>query len=255
VPKKPAKQKEGWEMLKVDNLEVSYGAIKAVKGISFELNKGEIVALIGNNGAGKTSTLKAICGVVKSTGSIELFGEQIQGLSSDKIAGKGIALVPEGRRIFAGMTVLENLEMGAFLRNDKEGIKNDLEKVYELFPILKERRHQKGGTLSGGEQQMLAIGRALMANPRIILFDEPSLGLAPIVVESIFETIKGINKTGIPVLLVEQNVYLSLAVADRGYVLETGEIVLADTSQNLQQNDLVRRAYLGIEEEAKEELA
>jgi branched-chain amino acid transport system ATP-binding protein len=240
-------------MLKVDNLEVAYGAIKAVKGISFELNKGEIVALIGNNGAGKSSTLKAICGVVKSTGSIELFGEQIQGLSSDVIASKKIALVPEGRRIFAGMTVLENLEMGAFLRTDKDGIKRDLEKVYDLFPILKERRYQKGGTLSGGEQQMLAIGRALMSDPKILLLDEPSLGLAPIVVESIFKVIKEINKSGIPILLVEQNVYLSLEVADRGYVLETGEIVISDTSENLLNNDLVKRAYLGIEEKVEQE--
>lgn len=237
-------------MLKVENLEVAYGAIKAVKGISLELHEGEIVALIGNNGAGKTSTLKAITGVLKPAGgTVELFGENVSGLPSDQIAARGVALSPEGRRIFAGMTVMENLEMGAFLRKDKEGIQRDLEKVFSLFPVLYERKEQKGGTLSGGEQQMLAIGRALMSNPRILLLDEPSLGLAPLVVESIFETIKSINQTGIPILLVEQNVYLSLAVANRGYVLETGSIVLTDTSANLLNNEMVKKAYLGIEEE------
>lgn len=237
-------------MLKISDLFVSYGAIKAVKGISLELNEGEIVALIGNNGAGKTSTLNAICGIVKPVGGeIELFGESIGGLASDKIARKGIALVPEGRRIFAGMTVLENLEMGAFLRSDKEGIKKDLRKVFDLFPILEERKIQKGGTLSGGEQQMLAIGRAIMSNPKVMLFDEPSLGIAPIVVKSIFNTIKEINKSGIPVLLIEQNVYLSLSIADRGYVLETGEIIISDNSTSLLNNEMVKKAYLGIDED------
>jgi branched-chain amino acid transport system ATP-binding protein len=241
-------------MLKVSNLHVSYGPIKAVKGISFELNKGEIVALIGNNGAGKTSTLNSICGVIKPTGGkIELFGESIEGMSSDKIAKKGIALVPEGRKIFAGMTTLENLEMGAFLRKDKEGIKRDLRKVFDLFPRLEERKYQKGGTLSGGEQQMLAIGRAIMSDPKIILFDEPSLGIAPIVVTSIFNTIKEINKLGIPILVVEQNIYLSLSIADRGYVLETGDIVLSDTSKSLLDNEMVKKAYLGIEDDENSE--
>lgn len=238
-------------MLKIDNLEVSYGAIKAVKGISLELHKGEIVALIGNNGAGKTSTLKAITGVLKpSGGTVELFGEEIGGMLSDQIAALGVAMAPEGRRIFAGMTTLENLEMGAFLRKDKEGVQQDLEKVFSLFPVLFERKYQKGGTLSGGEQQMLAIGRALMSSPKVLLLDEPSLGLAPLVVESIFETIKEVNKEeGLPILLVEQNVYLSLAVAQRGYVLETGAIVLTDTSDNLLNNEMVQKAYLGIEDD------
>ncbi|MEI7885630.1 MAG: ABC transporter ATP-binding protein [Clostridia bacterium] len=237
-------------MLKITNLQVSYGAIKAVKGISLELNEGEIVAIIGNNGAGKTSTLNSICGVIKPAGgTIELFGESIGGLNSDMIAKKGIALVPEGRKIFAGMTTLENLEMGAFLRKDKDGIKKDFRKVFDLFPILEERKFQKGGTLSGGEQQMLAIGRAMMSNPKVMLFDEPSLGIAPLVVKNIFNTIKEINKTGIPVLIVEQNVYLSLAIADRGYVLETGEIIISDKSENLLNNDMVKKAYLGIDEE------
>lgn len=240
-------------MLKISNLHVSYGAINAVKGISMELNEGEIVALIGNNGAGKTSTLNSICGVVKPTsGDIQLFGESICGLNSDKIAKKGIALVPEGRRIFAGMTVLENLEMGAFLRKDKVSINRDFAKVFELFPRLYERKFQKGGTLSGGEQQMLAIGRAIMSDPKVMFFDEPSLGIAPIVVKAIFDAIKEINKSGIPILLIEQNVYLSLSIADRAYVLETGEIVVSDNAKALLNNDMIRRAYLGIDDDEEE---
>lgn len=237
-------------MLKIENLEVSYGAIKAVTGISLTLEAGEIVALIGNNGAGKTSTLKAICGLLKpSGGKIEFLGESIGGLTPDKIAARGIAMVPEGRGIFAALSTLENLEMGAFLRNDKEGIKKDLRKVFDLFPILEERKKQQGGTLSGGEQQMLAIGRSLMSKPKALFLDEPSLGLAPKVVASIFAVIQEINKTGIPILLIEQNVYLALEVAHRGYVLETGSIVLADQSKNLLNNDMVKSAYLGLDDD------
>ncbi|ATW27904.1 ABC transporter ATP-binding protein [Candidatus Formimonas warabiya] len=239
-------------MLRIEELEVSYGAISAVKGLSLELNQGEIVALIGNNGAGKTSTLKAISGMLKpSGGRVEFMGEKISGLPPHKIAARGIALAPEGRGIFAGLSVLENLEMGAFLRKNKESIQKDLHKVYQLFPVLEERKNQKGGTLSGGEQQMLAIGRALMSDPKALLLDEPSLGLAPQVVESIFETIKEINQTGIPILLIEQNVYLALEVANRGYVIETGEIILNDLAQNLLHNEMVQKAYLGIEDQAE----
>lgn len=240
-------------MLKIKNLEVTYGAISAVKGLSLELNQGEIVTLIGNNGSGKTSALKAISGMLRpAAGSIEFLGEEISGLPSHKIASKGIALSPEGRGIFAGLNVLENLEMGAFLRKDRDGMKKDLKKVYDLFPVLAERKNQKGGTLSGGEQQMLAIGRALMADPKVLMLDEPSLGLAPQLVESIFETIKEINQTGIPILLIEQNVYLALEVAHRGYVIETGVIVLSDTSHNLCNNEFVKKAYLGIEDELED---
>jgi branched-chain amino acid transport system ATP-binding protein len=236
-------------MLKVNNLTVTYGAINAVKGISFTLEKGEIVCIIGNNGAGKSSTLKALTGVVApKSGDIELFGKNITGLASHLITACGIAMVPEGREIFTQMTVIENLEMGAFIRKDKDGIKKDMNKVFELFPVLSERKKQKSGTLSGGEQQMLAIGRALMEKPKILLLDEPSLGLAPILVESIFDAIIEINREeGISILLVEQNVYLALEVSSRGYVLENGSIVLKDTSKNLLNDEMVKRAYLGIE--------
>jgi len=186
-----------------------------------------------------------------SGGRVEFMGEKISGLPPHKIAARGIALAPEGRGIFAGLSVLENLEMGAFLRKNKESIQKDLHKVYQLFPVLEERKNQKGGTLSGGEQQMLAIGRALMSDPKALLLDEPSLGLAPQVVESIFETIKEINQTGIPILLIEQNVYLALEVANRGYVIETGEIILNDLAQNLLHNEMVQKAYLGIEDQAE----
>ena len=236
-------------MLAVKNLEVSYGAIKAVHGISFHLEKGEMVALIGNNGAGKSSTLKAITGIITNVkGTIEFDGENITGKPSDKIAARKVAMVPEGRRIFSGMTVQENLDMGAFLRRDADGIKQDQEMVFDLFPVLKERSKQQGGTLSGGEQQMLAIGRAMMARPKILLLDEPSLGLAPIVVEAIFESILGINRQGIPILIVEQNVYLALSVTNRGYVMESGQIVLEGPSQELLSNEMVQRVYLGMEE-------
>lgn len=236
-------------MLTVTGLEVSYGAITAVHGISLRVGEGEFVALIGNNGAGKTSTLKAICGVIPAKGGmVELNGENVTGKPSDRIAARGVAMVPEGRRVFAGMTVRENLEMGAFLRRDSAGIARDMEMVFGLFPVLKERYRQQAGTLSGGEQQMLAIGRALMARPRVLLLDEPSLGLAPIVVESIFERIREINRQGIPILIVEQNVFLSLAVAGRGYVMESGQIVLEGSAQQLLANEMVQRVYLGMEE-------
>ena len=222
-------------MLKVEHLSVSYGAIQAVRDISFEVGKGEIVSLIGNNGAGKSSTLKALTGIVKpAQGSIKLFDQEIAGVKAHKVSKLGMAMVPEGRGIFTRMTVLENLEMGAFNRPDKENVKSDLDKVFELFPVLAERRKQKGGSLSGGEQQMLAVGRAMMQNPKILLLDEPSLGLAPQVVESIFEVVKEINKKdGTPILLVEQNAYLALEVSNRGYVLETGEIIVYDESKKL----------------------
>jgi branched-chain amino acid transport system ATP-binding protein len=236
-------------MLAVKNLEVSYGAIKAVHGISFHLDEGEMVALIGNNGAGKTSTLKAITGIITNVrGSIEFEDEKIGGMPSDKIAARKMAMVPEGRHIFSGMTVQENLDIGAFLRRDADGIKKDMQMVYDLFPVLRERSKQQGGTLSGGEQQMLAIGRALMARPKILLLDEPSLGLAPIVVEAIFESIMGINRQGIPILIVEQNVYLALSVTKRGYVMESGQIVLEGSSQELLASEMVQRVYLGVEE-------
>lgn len=236
-------------MLKVRNLEVKYGMIKAVQNLSLTVEGGEFVVLIGNNGAGKTSTLKAICGVNPvSSGSVELKGESIGNLPSHKIAAKKIALVPEGRHVFAGMSVLENIEIGAYLRRDKRGIEEDKEMVFQLFPILKDRKKQLAGTLSGGEQQMLAIARALMSRPEVLLLDEPSLGLAPIIVESIFETIQRINQRGISVLMVEQNAFLSLSVAGRGYVMDSGAIVLEGSAEELMNNEMVKRVYLGQDE-------
>lgn len=236
-------------MLNVENLSVSYGAIKAVRNISFHVAEGEIVSIIGNNGAGKSSTLRALTGIVTpASGSTKLFDREIAGTKAHKVSGLGMSMVPEGRGIYTRMTVLENLEMGAFNRRDKEGVKRDMEKVFDLFPVLGERRRQKGGSLSGGEQQMLAVGRAMMQSPKILLLDEPSLGLAPQVIEAIFEVIKEINRIDkTPILLVEQNVYLALEVSNRGYVLETGEIVLTDTSEHLLRNEMVQKAYLGIE--------
>jgi branched-chain amino acid transport system ATP-binding protein len=237
-------------MLAVKNLEVSYGAIRAVQGISLRVDRGEMVALIGNNGAGKTSTLRAIAGLNTAVkGRIEFDGEDITGKPPDQIATRKIAMVPEGRHIFSGMTVRENLDMGAFLRRDADGVRQDLEMVLNLFPVLGERSRQQGGTLSGGEQQMLAIGRALMARPKILLLDEPSLGLAPIVVETIFEVIQGINRQGIPILIVEQNVYLALSVATRGYVMESGRIALEGLSNELLDNEMVQRVYLGMDDD------
>jgi len=235
-------------LLEVDNIHTYYGNIHALKGISLHVDEGEIVTLIGANGAGKTTTLNTISGLLKPReGSIRLQGERIDQLPPHKIVELGISQAPEGRRIFSRLTVLENLEMGAYTRRDKKNIQEDLERVFELFPVLKERRHQIGGTLSGGEQQMLSIGRALMSRPKVFLLDEPSMGLAPMLVETIFETIQDINKQGTTILLVEQNALMAFSVAHRGYVLQTGEIVLQDTTDNLRKNEMVRKIYLGEE--------
>ena len=233
-------------MLKIENLHIKYGAIHAVKGIDIEVNEGEIVTLIVANGAGKTSILKALSGLVKpSEGTITYDGKVLNKKSAQDIMKAGISHVPEGRRIFADMTVLENLELGAYQRKDKEGIKKDLEAIYERFPILKDRSKQAAGTLSGGEQQMLAMGRALMANPKILLLDEPSMGLAPILVKEIFSIIKDINAKGTTILLVEQNARMALSVATRAYVMETGKIVMSGTGQELADSEEIQKAYLG----------
>ncbi|AOH42952.1 ABC transporter ATP-binding protein [Anaerolineaceae bacterium oral taxon 439] len=230
----------------IRDLNVYYRAIHALQGISLTVNRGEIVALIGGNGAGKSSTLNSISGVVEITsGSITYQDENVTSIPTDQIVRKGLVQVPEGRHIFPKMTVQENLEMGAFLKNDPAQIRRDLDRVYELFPRMKERRSQAGGTLSGGEQQMLAIGRGLMGNPDLMLLDEPSMGLSPILVEQIFDIIVDINAQGTSILLVEQNAQMALAVADRGYVLETGEIVLTGTGLELLNNPKVQAAYLG----------
>ena len=235
-------------MLEVENIHSYYGNIHALKGISLTVEEGEIVTLIGGNGAGKTTTLRSITGSLKPRqGHVRLEGEELAAYKPHQIVYKGVAMVPEGRRIFARLSVSENLDMGAYSRNNKSEIKADLERVFVLFPRLKERRNQVGGTLSGGEQQMLATARALMAHPRLLLMDEPSMGLAPVLVESIFETIKEINKEGTTILLVEQNALMALSVASRGYVLQTGEIVLHDTAEKLKQNKMVQKAYLGME--------
>lgn len=232
-------------MLEIENAHVYYGKIHALKGISLQVKEGEIVAVLGNNGAGKTTTLKMVSGLLRPReGGVRLMGEVIDGLPAHQIVKRGIAHVPEGRRIFKRLTVLENLEMGAYARRDG-GVGADLERVYTLFPRLKERRDQVAGTLSGGEQQMLAIARALMARPTLLLLDEPSMGLAPILLEQIFDTIRDISRQGTTILLVEQNAYMALSIAGRGYVMETGGIVLEDTAQGLLSNENVRRAYLG----------
>lgn len=233
-------------MLKVENLKVRYGMIEAIKGISFEVNDGEIVTMIGANGAGKTTTMHAISGLVKAAeGSIMLDGAELTKTAPHKIVGMGLAQVPEGRRVFAQQTVEENLALGAYLRKDKDGISTDLTEVFTLFPRLKERRTQPAGTLSGGEQQMLAMGRALMAKPSILLLDEPSMGLSPLLVSEIFHIIEEINSRGTTILLVEQNAKRALAVADRAYVLETGRITLEGTGKELSNDERVQRAYLG----------
>ena len=232
-------------ILKVSDINVYYGAIHAIKGVSFQVNPGEIVTLIGANGAGKSTTLQTISGLLHSrTGSIEFLGESLMGIPAHKIVAKGLAQVPEGRRIFLQMTVEENLQMGAYTRSGA-GIDQDLEKVYTHFPRLMERRRQIAGTLSGGEQQMLAMGRALMSRPKLLMLDEPSMGLAPILVEQIFEIIRTLHKAGTTILLVEQNAQAALSIADRGYVLETGRIVTSGTGQELLASPEIKRAYLG----------
>ena len=232
-------------ILKVDNINVYYGAIHAIKGISFEVNAGEIVTLIGANGAGKSTTLQTVSGLLHSrTGSIEFLGESLMGIPAHKVVSKGLAQVPEGRRVFLQMTVEENLEMGAYTRSGS-GIDTDLEKVYHYFPRLMERRRQIAGTLSGGEQQMLAMGRALMSRPKLLMLDEPSMGLAPILVEQIFEIIRTLHQAGTTILLVEQNAQAALGIADRGYVLETGRIVTSGTGRELLASPEIKKAYLG----------
>ena len=233
-------------MLKIDNIDVYYCAIHALKGISLEVKEGEIVTLIGANGAGKSTTLRTISGLLKpKTGSITFLGQDIAGVRAHEIVKKGISQVPEGRRVFAEMTVMENLDLGAFVRKDKAGIQQDLKHVFELFPRLEERKNQSAGTLSGGEQQMLAMGRALMSRPKLLLLDEPSMGLAPLLIKEIFNIIVDINKSGTTVLLVEQNANMALSIANRAYVLETGRITLSGSAKELAASEDVRKAYLG----------
>lgn len=233
-------------LLEVKNLEVHYGVIKALKNVSFEVNEGEIIALIGANGAGKTTTLQTISGILPVTsGSIILDGQDITKVPAHKIVRMGISQVPEGRRVFSQLSVLDNLKMGAYIRKDKDGIEKDLESIYNRFPRLEERKNQLAGTLSGGEQQMLAMGRALMSQPKILLLDEPSMGLSPILVSEIFEIIKAINESGTTVLLVEQNAKKALSIADRAYALETGNVVVSGKASDLINDDKIKKAYLG----------
>lgn len=233
-------------MLSVQDLVVNYGSIRAIRGISFEVNQGEIVTLIGANGAGKTTTLHAISGLVKTkSGSVRFCDDDLLNTDAHKILGLGMAHVPEGRRVFSHMSVMENLQMGAYIRKDAAGIAEDYEMVFQRLPRLKERRRQPAGTLSGGEQQMLAIGRALMGRPKMLLLDEPSMGLSPLLVGEIFNIISDVNKTGVTVLLVEQNAKKALEIADRAYVLETGKIVMSGNTEELADNEQVRKAYLG----------
>lgn len=235
-------------LLKVDNVHTYYGNIHALRGITLSIEKGEIVTLIGGNGAGKTTTLRTISGLLKPReGAVRLDGDDLLRFKPHEIVYKGISMVPEGRGVFARLSVTENLEMGAFTRNDKQEVTRNMDRVFGLFPRLKERRSQVAGTLSGGEQQMLATGRALMASPTILLMDEPSMGLAPVLVELIFDTIQQINQEGTTILLVEQNALMALSIANRGYVLQTGEIVIGDTAENLKKNPTVQKAYLGIQ--------
>ncbi len=234
-------------LLELENVHTYYGHIHALKGISLSVDKAEIVTLIGANGAGKTTTLKTISGVLRPRlGAIRLAGEDLSAQKPHEIVAKGVVQVPEGRRVFGRLTVTENLEMGAYSRTESKQIAQDMERAFMLFPRLKERRRQLAGTLSGGEQQMLAIGRALMARPKVLLLDEPSMGLAPVLVDSIFDTIQKLHAEGATILLVEQNARVALQVANRGYVLETGQVVLSDTAENLRRNVMVQKAYLGI---------
>lgn len=233
-------------LLQVESIHSYYGNIHALHGISLHVKQGEVVTLIGANGAGKSTTIRTISGLMRpQEGTITFDGEAIQGIPAHQLVGRGIAQSPEGRRIFPRLSVQDNLVMGAYLRQDKKEIQTDMERVYELFPRLKERRNQLGGTLSGGEQQMLAIGRALMAHPRLLLLDEPSMGLAPVLVEAIFEIIKQINSQGTTILLVEQNALMALEVAQRGYVLQSGSVVLSDQADALLKNEMIRKVYLG----------
>lgn len=233
-------------LLEINQIEVYYEQIAALKGVSLDLNRGEILAIIGANGAGKTTLINTISGILHPrTGSVEFDGDPIHALPAWRIARKGILQIPEGRKVFAKQSVLENLELGAYSIKDKSAIKTGIERMYSLFPVLGERRNQLAGTLSGGEQQMLAIARGLMGNPELLLFDEPSMGLSPVMVERVFQTIQEINKQGITILLVEQNAKKSLQIANRAYVLETGKIVLADTAAKLLENEQVKQAYLG----------
>ena len=233
-------------MLKVENLSVHYGMIQAVRDVSFEVNEGEVVSLIGANGAGKTTILRTLSGLVRpSAGKIQFLGKEIQKLPAQKIVAAGLSQVPEGRHVFPGLTVMENLEMGAFLKKNREENQANLKKVFSRFPRLEERKNQDAATLSGGEQQMLAMGRALMSTPKLLLLDEPSMGLAPIFIQEIFDIIQDIQKQGTTVLLIEQNANKALAISDRGYVLETGKIVLSGTGKDLASSEEVRKAYLG----------
>ncbi len=234
-------------MLEVYNVHTYYGNIHALKGISITVEEGEIVTLIGGNGAGKSTTLKTISGLLRPReGYVKLNGEDLLQYKAHEIVAKGVVQVPEGRQVFGALTVMENLEMGAFSRNDRDGIRADIERVFHIFPRLKERQRQVAGTLSGGEQQMLATGRALMGKPKLMLLDEPSMGLAPVLVDSIFDTIKQLHEEGTTILLVEQNARMALQVANRGYVIQTGEVILSDTAEHLRENPMVQKAYLGI---------
>jgi len=234
-------------MLQIDDIHAGYGPIEVLKGVSLRVERGEIVTLIGSNGAGKTTTLMCISGLNRiRSGRIVFDGQEIHRVPADQLVRRGLAQVPEGRKIFPRLTVLENLQMGAFIRDDPKGVLDDMEKVYQLFPVLKDRQSQMGGTLSGGEQQMLAIGRALMCRPKMLLMDEPSMGIAPLLVLKIFQAVRELNQQGMTVLLVEQNARLALKLANRGYVLENGEIVMTDDAKALSESDAVRKAYLGV---------
>lgn len=239
-------ERNGKPVLELRQVYTHYGAIAVLRDVNVEIYPGEIVCLLGGNASGKTTTLKTILGYVKPTeGEVLLDGQEVSGLPTREIVRRGVSMVPENRRLFKRMTVRENLEIGAYLRNDKEGMQRDMENVFALFPRVKERLNQRAGTLSGGEQQMVAVGRALMARPKVLLMDEPSMGLAPVLVEQSFEIIQTINEQGTTVFVVEQNATMALSIADRGYVLQTGRIVLADTAENLRHNEMMRRAYLG----------